>query len=252
MLIIKPFGRLGNNIIQIINCVKENIYCHKHKNISLKLLKNFQIKIFQNFPEYLEFDFLLKNCQDITDIFWDTKTNITNEQMINIIDLYIKPYINYNIDFDTGINFDTDLIIHMRSGDIFNINFPLNQYIQPPISFYIKIIQENTFKNIYILSENYQINPIIPELLKKFNNIKFLSNDIYTDFLIMLNSSYFVNSNTTLSYVVNSISKKKKKIFLSSWTIGIDNNEYIHYYYNEYYLHSNKTHDEKIQRLLTY
>jgi len=251
MLIIEPYGRLGNNIIQIINCVKENIYCYNHKNINLKLLKKHQTKVFKNFPDYFEFNSFLINSQDIKNIFWSTKTQITNEQMNNIIDLYIKPYINYNLEIDTGINFDTDLVIHIRSGDIFNKDFALNSYIQPPMSFYIKIIQENTFKKIYILSENYNINPIIPELLKQFNNIKFLSNDLYTDFLIMLNSNYFVNSNSALSYAINCISKNKKKIYLSSWTKGTTDFEYIHYDYNQYYEHSNKTYHEKIQRLLT-
>ena len=40
MIIIKPYGRLGNNIIQIINCIVENINLCHNKEINLTQLKN--------------------------------------------------------------------------------------------------------------------------------------------------------------------------------------------------------------------
>jgi hypothetical protein len=187
----------------------------------------------------------------IEDIFWTIETKVKAEKSIEIINKYIKPYIEYELIDNKGINFVHDLIIHVRSGDIFNIKFPLNNYTQPPYSFYKKIIEENNFENIYILSENYNINPVIPKLLENYNNIKFLSNDLETDFKIMLNSHYFVNSNSTLSLIVNSISKLEKKIFSSSlWNKGYSINDYHYYNYEDYYKYEIKNYDEKIDRLL--
>jgi hypothetical protein len=209
-------------------------------------------QILYNFPEKINFDYLNDNEEIITDIFWSIKITIQKEETINIIDKYIKPYIDYNLVDNYNINFEKDLIIHIRSGDIFDKNFNVNSYIQPPYSFYKKIIEENKFDNIYILSENYNINPIIPKLLSNYKNIKFLSNDLDVDFKIMLNSCFFVNSNSTLCIIINSLSTNKKNIYLTSWTSGFSNFKYTYYNYNDYYSHKNTTFDEKIKRLLEY
>lgn len=248
---IKPFGRLGNNILQIINCIIENIYIHKHKYIDLGLLKKYQSTILKNFPDMLEFPEFPDNNKIIEENFWKKKTKVNREEYTIIINKYIKPYIDYELVDNKGIDFDHDLIIHVRSGDVLGKDFPLEIYIQPPYSFYKKIIEENNFKNIYILSENYNLNPVIPKLLENYNNVKFLSNNLEIDLKIMLNSKYFVNSNSTLSSIVNSISKFEKKIFSSIlWNKGYGTNEYQYYNYDDYYKYDIKSYDEKIDRLL--
>lgn len=248
---IKPFGRLGNIIGQIIKCITENNHKYKHRYIDLKIIKNKELSILKNFPDVLEFPEFQDKDEMIEDNFWTIETKVKAEKLIETIDKYIKPYIDYELIDNKGINFVHDLIIHVRSGDIFSINFPLNNYTQPPYSFYKKIIEENNFKNIYILSENYNLNPVIPKLLENYNNIKFLSNDLETDFKIMLNSQNFVNSNSTLSLIVNSISKIEKKNFSSSlWNKGYSINDYHYYNYEDYYKYEIKTYEEKIDRLL--
>lgn len=249
MLIIQPYGRLGNNIFQIIKCVHENLFRYKHRSIVLTILKQSQPRIFSNFPDIITFDFP-EDQTPIRGYFWDISL-IKVEETMNIINKYIKPYIDYSLPDTLGINFEKDLIIHIRSGDVFQENFDLNQYVQPPYSFYQKVLETHKFDNVFILSENYNINPVIPKLFKNYKNIKFLSNDISTDFKIMLNSKYFVNSNSTLSQIVNSISLSKELIISTQgWTRGYSNFNFEHYDYSSYYEHKNKTFDEKIHRLL--
>jgi hypothetical protein len=251
MLIIEPYGRLGNNIIQIINCVSENLYKYKHDNIDIRLLKEKNKIILKNFPDYLLFDFPPNN-EVIKNTFWLHLT-IHKNQINFIINNFIKPYINYIIENENtyGINFDKDLIIHIRSGDIFNKNFPLDQYIQPPYSFYKNIIEKENFEYIYIFSENYNINPIIPKLLENYNNIKFISNDLDIDFILMLNSHYFVPSYSSLSMAINNLSNYKEKIYISyMWTKGYNNFNYEYYDYKDYFAYKSKSYDEKIFRLL--
>ena len=48
-----------------------------------------------------------------------------------------------------------------------------------------------------------------------YKNIKYLLNDLNTDFKIILNAQYYVTSNSTLSLVINSLSKSKTKIYIS-------------------------------------
>ena len=250
MLEIIPYGRLGNNIIQIINCITDNINYYKHTEINLKLLKNHQKEIFYNFPVIFNFDFS-NNEEIIKDTFWGTKIKIPYDENIKIINEYIKPYIDYELQ-NTEISFDTDLIIHIRSGDVFDKSFPLDTYVQPPYSFYKRIIENNNFENIFIISENYNINPVIHKILNNFNNVRFLSNDLVTDFKICLNSKFFVNSNSTFSLIINTLSKDKLKIFVSQYTKGYHNFETTYIDLTEYYNLNAQSYYEKINNMLNF
>jgi hypothetical protein len=55
-LVIEPFGRLGNNISQIVRCIQYNLESNKKHNIDMRLLKNYQQIIFKNFPNIFIFN----------------------------------------------------------------------------------------------------------------------------------------------------------------------------------------------------
>lgn len=237
-LIINPCDRLGNNISQIIRTVKYNNDNLNMYNIDLKLLKNFQKEIFKNFPDNIIFR--ENNNPDICDMystFWNVIPDLNNKY---IVDTYIKPYIDYEINNEIEnlkIDFNNDLIIHIRSGDLFNMDFhELKHYIQPPFYYYKKIIDEGKYNKIIILSENYNLNPCINEILKTCKNSIFLSNSLDIDFKIMLNAKYFVTSLSSLCIAINDLSKFKKIIYCFNednygWLKGCntynDNNEKI-------------------------
>ena len=52
MLIIIPFGRLGNNISQIFKCITFSLSYENPIKINLTLLKKTE-NFFDNFPDYL-------------------------------------------------------------------------------------------------------------------------------------------------------------------------------------------------------
>ena len=56
-----------------------------------------------------------------------------------------------------------DLYIHIRSGDIFNMKCAFF-YSQPPLCFYINILTNFNFSNIYLISADKQ-NPVINKLI---------------------------------------------------------------------------------------
>jgi hypothetical protein len=197
MLVILKFGRTGNAILQIIKCISENINHYRCRKINLQHLKNHSIlKYFPSEFEFPEYDGDVR----VEDTFWDTKHETTDEQIKFIVETYIKPYINYEID-GTPIQWDTDLVVHIRSGDVFASNFPLEHYIQPPFSFYEKIICENRYRHVFLVSENRE-NPVIAKLLDTFPNTTFLSNDFEIDFKILLRAESFVYYNKTFYIVV--------------------------------------------------
>ena len=94
-----------------------------------------------------------------------------------------------------------DLYINIRSGDIF-LNAINKNYAQPPLCFYKKIINENNFENIYIVSNGHE-NPVIDELLKLYPEIKVFHGKIVEDislstFTIML---IWINKNLRNLYI---------------------------------------------------
>lgn len=262
---IGKFCRLGNLINAILNSISANILLYKHNKISLSDIKNKNNIVLKNFPDY----FLFKEYDDNVDnnniinvnIFINYYSEIDINTSEHILDVYIKPYIDYNYENILNIDFDNDLIIHIRSGDIFYKNSSVNKdpnsnifmwFLQPPYSFYKKIIDENKYSKIYIISECYN-NPIIEKLINNYKNIIFVSNDINNDFKILLNSKNLVVS--TSDFVLTSVylSKQKNVIYCSrpSYLYKVDHKFNVNKYdYSNYYNQSIGSLEEKIELML--
>ena len=92
------------------------------------------------------------------------------------------------------------LYIHIRGGDVFTTHsFPY--YTQPPLCFYEKVIDNNKFQNIYIIS-NDRRNVVLDALMNKYKNIIFNHIDYKTDVAMLVHafnvvasvSSFFLSS----------------------------------------------------------
>ena len=249
------WSRTGNFFCFLINCISDNLLYYKHEHISLKYLKT-KFILFKDMPEILIFSEFSNNNNEIIieDLFVQPKVPIQNYN--EIINKYIKPHIDYNLINNFNINFEKDLIIHIRSGDVFSKNFILdknmfNVFKSPPYIFYKEIIESNNFNNIYIISENYNLNPIINELCKNYKNVFFYSNDLSTDFKILLNSQYFIPGHSDLSRMVIALSDQKKKCYISKNFFPNINN--INYYdYSNYYNIDINTYEEYIDLIMNW
>ena len=93
-----------------------------------------------------------------------------------------------------------DLFIYIRSGDIFikGIN---RLYSQPPLCFYKKIIDNNKYEKIYIISKNRN-NPVINKLLKQYHNIKHYQNNLQTDIGLLVSAYSIVGAVSTFINVI--------------------------------------------------
>ena len=80
-----------------------------------------------------------------------------------------------------------DLYIHIRGGDIFNSLIPCSTYAQPPLCFYEKIINNNKFKNIYIISFDRK-NVVLNALLNKYDKLIFKLNDYKYDISLLVHA----------------------------------------------------------------
>lgn len=104
-----------------------------------------------------------------------------------------------------------DLYIYIRSGDIFVFSnkVSITGYYQPPLCFYIKILDKFKFNKVYIISGD-KLNPVIPDLLKKYSYIKNKGNNLKVDISYLINSYNLVSAKSTLFSVSIKLNEKLK------------------------------------------
>ena len=152
-------------------------------NLKIKTVKNYPSKNYISGNFFSHFNFIkLQN----------PKFPI---QRINYASLILRNYCLKNY------NSNTELVIHIRSGDIFKARAVHKNYGQPPLSFYILIIKKINPSSITLIFEDYA-NPVINLLisyLKSINcNLKLNnSNSLKEDVSCILNAKSVIFGNGT-------------------------------------------------------
>lgn len=197
-----PFGNqiaAVNKMIfycEIIHCKKLILPVENRIYINHTLLDkeyNLQIEVAQ---ESFQADLIT----DISFEFFYVFYNLKIENRIGILKNEIVnnlPKVNVN---------KNDLIIHIRSGDIFQHKGETDyapDYSQPPLCFYQKILEQFKFSDIYIIAEDNIFNPVIEELRKKYPKIKYNQNSLEIDLSYLIYGYNIVGSIS--SFLISSI-----------------------------------------------
>lgn len=111
---------------------------------------------------------------------------------------------------DLGLT-DDDLVIHIRSGDVFSAK-PHPMYVPSPLSYYNEIICSCVWNKIYIISENNN-NPVINHLLKQHPNIIYKKNSLAQDISIILQAKNIVVDVGTFIPSLCLLSKNIQKLY---------------------------------------
>tara|TARA_Y100001970_G_C14258181_1_gene877200 strand:- start:12123 stop:12890 length:768 start_codon:yes stop_codon:yes gene_type:complete len=211
MLVINDWiGRIGNNVLQLIRA----IYYAKIKNHNIILIKEnpyilcrgIQINDNENV-----------NKETIADSFFSLKKfNIIDPQpyiMKEIFQNIIKPFFKYsNNEIIDKIDNKSELFIHFRGGDIFLPN-PHKAYVQPPLSYYKKIITD--YNKINLVCED-KLNPCINELLK-LENVDYLSKTLEDDIKILSNVENLVIGFGTFGFLLYLMNKNLKNLYIPKY-----------------------------------
>lgn len=207
-------GNIGNalimlnkliNICEIIKCkniivpegglekiIKKPIF-YKEYNINIfpfSYKKNLTIDINLNTIYIFYFNFKNKPYKN--------RISIIKKEVINNIPKYIS-----SPDY---------LYIHIRSGDIF-INIINKNYAQPPLCFYQKIINENNFSKIFIVSNGHE-NPVVNKLLYLYPKIKYIHGSVEEDISIIINAYNLVISVSTFIYTLIYLNDNKQNLYI--------------------------------------
>jgi hypothetical protein len=184
------YGRLGNNIIQLSNIIdiaimyKHNIIFKsglKHKFFDLSIIEKYFSKYNNN-----------NKITDINNFFYKHKLPFPKDiftKNVNERNKILKEA--FLIDNVKKLD-ENDLVIHIRSGDIFSSN-PHPNYVPPPLSYYIREINKYNYKKIYIICED-KINPVVNKLLTLYKNSFYEENNLEKDIKIILGATNIIPS----------------------------------------------------------
>jgi len=211
-LILKGTFPIGNFMIILMNSIHVALF-HKYNNI---IIDNHRLintnKIIISTKENKIKKNINKNSQDF---FEKTKINENKEifdknkkETVNILKriFKIQDIKKYNND---------DICIHIRGRDLFSKN-PHPGYFTPPLDYYLHILNNNKFKNIYLVSEDKK-NPLIDKLLKIYPDCKFKIQSLEEDVKLILGHQNIVFSIGTFLKSLMLISENAKVIYKPSY-----------------------------------
>ena len=144
-----------------------------------------------------------------------------------------------------------ELYIHIRGGDVFKKN-PSTAYAQPPLCFYEKILDNNKYKNIYILSMDRR-NVVLDALMNKYKNIIFNEHKYEYDISLLINAYNLVTS--VSSFVISTIKLNDNLKDLWEYDINRLSEKFLfmhHHLYKfdiKYKIHTMKSSDEYAQKM---
>ena len=203
------YGRLGNNLYQLQNCIlislfyKYNIIIPKHKYCTSTILN------------------LFPNCttNHINGTFYyRSKLNMYQEDCFskNILEMRKVLKNITNFEFSTEQLEIENVVIHIRSGDIFKTNGKNHPgYIVPPMSYYTHILNKNKYKKIYIVAENSK-NPCIDELLKLYDNAVFKKQNLTDDIKLICSAQNLICSFGSFVPNILQLTEHKINVYVAS------------------------------------
>ena len=210
-------GRLGNNIMQLQNAIHIALfYKINHPFFDVSVIEKY----------------FAHHDNEKSSIVFEDKHNFYYKPIVplevfqnNADDVKSILHRAFKIKRDEVNKLDNDtVVIHIRSGDIFDPN-PHPDYVPPPLVYYTNIIENNSFKQIIMVSEDSK-NPIVNKLLELYPNISYKKNSLDNDIKIILGATNIVSSVGSFIPSLLYFSCNIKKIF----TVGMYKKELNNYY----------------------
>tara|TARA_X000001036_G_scaffold440125_1_gene494661 strand:- start:1617 stop:2570 length:954 start_codon:yes stop_codon:yes gene_type:complete len=224
---VKAIGRLGNLLYALCNAIKVSkanfgrIEIEKNKKNSIfKILHLDYSKssnlTYSDFPAQNFF-----NKSKVAKVFGKDCIASLKESSF-FLRSEVKPLLKL-----TKVSPRHDVVIHIRSGDLFDFEkFPLSRraewdHIQPPFSFYKKVILDHGFSHPLIVTEPDFKNPVISLLQQEFPSISVQSKSIEEDFSTLVQAPNLILSNSSFSFMAALASDTVSKVFLPDFCFGV-------------------------------
>lgn len=220
LVISERFGRLGNNIYQLLNILLEA----EEKNDNINLQQLYYLNPLINIKKLeREFNETHNNKKlIIKQNFMPKDLHLIKKRIVNIQKFFdvAKKYIHHNFNCNVSPLNENICLIHIRSGDIFSNGGGHPDYIQPPLNYYKKIIDDNfdKYEKFILIPEPDYKNPCI-KLLENYRNKVFIkSGNIIEDYNTLLRTQSIILSRSSFSDSTIFLNPNIKYIYI--WDYG--------------------------------
>jgi len=210
LVINKWCGRLGNNILQIVRCIHyAKVYNFSHIDLPVHLyLKDNKI--------------IIKDCNmsnTISNTFFNIKNMGVQDPTPNQMKIYFQKYINPIIKLNINPSDNENILhIHIRSGDIFSPTGGHPYYVQPPLKYYIDIINSKKWEKIIVVYEDAH-NPCVKGLANTNFNIHFQSSSLINDIEELCQSTNLVVGFGTFGYMIYLMNNNLKNLYIPVYVL---------------------------------
>lgn len=214
------YGRIGNNIIQILNCIIygiENNYNrvifpqHYIFNTTEIIFDNKIYEIKKNL-ETMSIDEKTTIEQNFYTMAINNRLNYDNHNIKEIFQKFIQPVITNYINYNYNTNYD--LTLYFRGGDIYNKPYN-NEYVQPPLNLYLDIINKENISNINLITEELN-NPVALYINYLLVN-KWKKNNIFIDISILINSKKIILGYSVFCIFILLLNNNIKYIYVADY-----------------------------------
>lgn len=210
---ISKFTHLGNSLVQLTNAIHVAIMTQSYLEMPSIGTDAETFDLLRGIPP---FDFIKDNSCGIS---LESKFFFKDEcfglgEMSNIERREIlQNYIYDNLILDDMGNVDDDtLVIHIRSGDIFG-GWVHGNYVQPPLSYYKKIIKESGKEKVLLITQEDKKNPCVDGLLSWNNRVQLQTGSLSQDMTSILLAKELVIGFGTFGWMLSLMSKNINRLY---------------------------------------
>lgn len=138
------------------------------------------------------------------------------------------------------INLDYDMVINLRGGDVFSNDYTYPQYVQAPLSYFLKVLEKEKPNKVLIVAQD-KLNPVIKELMKTDYCIDVhTDNDVNTDCNEVLNAkTLVVGGVSTFTLMLSQMSPNIEKIYYPDFEDGWNLSEEQSWMKDDWYFFGN-------------
>lgn len=219
------WGNLGNNILQVSHA----IYLAKKYN---------SVCTYPDHPFFEKKVFDFSDGSEITAIFdennagnfWQPLPRYTIDGQNYENDLFnkrseiLKNYVLSIFKAYKKLDYDYDLVINIRGGDIMTENGSPPQYVQAPLSYFLYVLEKENPEKVLLVCEDNK-NPVIEKLKEtKYNIDIHTDDDAFTDANNILNAkTYAIGGISTFSIVLAQMSENLERVYYPDFDYCLNN-----------------------------
>ena len=214
---IAHWQRFGNSVLQLTNALNlaENLnvkiieFAHPHPFFSCNRVGPYEFVHSDQPPDRAT----IESSFFYVDAF---RLSVDTVARCRLFTDYIRPLLRPRIrDADPRVN-EEDLVLHFRAGDVFSQSPPHPDYGQPPLSFYLAVVEREKPARVWLVSEdrgNLCVDAVESALHDRGIEVIPQSAALEDDIRLLLSARRLVVSRGTFAHMIAHLSERLQRLY---------------------------------------